>query len=182
MATRQQHRRYKSSWGGHHWKSWADGLTLKGIAALISTGEHRSTHDQPQPTDPSRSRTEGEKDSSRSIGKILIIELGGWTDPPLALWLQSAGYEPKVAQGRQLGLDAVYAAMPLMLIVGGNADPKYYAALRRVSVVPILALTPTTDPEQIVAAFNAGVDDVQMDSIPSNEILARVNALVRRFK
>ena len=119
---------------------------------------------------------------SRSIGKILIVELGGWTDPPLALWLQSAGYEPKIAQGRQSGLDALYDTMPLMLIVGGDADPKYYVALRRVSVVPILALTPTAEPEQIVAAFNAGVDDVQMDSIPSNEILARVNALVRRFK
>lgn len=182
MVTRQKHGRSKPRLGGHHWKSWADGLTLKGISAFISTGEHRSTHDVSKPTDPSRSRTEGEKDLSRSIGKILIIELGGWTDPPLALWLQSAGYEPKVAQGRQSGLDALYDAMPLMLIVGGSADPKYYIALRRVSVVPILALTPTADPEQIVAAFNAGVDDVQMDSIPSNEIIARVNALVRRFK
>ncbi len=182
MATRQKHGRFKFGLGEHHWKSWADGLTLKGISEFISTGVYRSKHDLPKPTDPSRTRTECEKCLSRSIGKILIIELGGWTNPPLSLWLRSAGYEPKVVQGRQAGLDALYDAKPLMLIVGGHADPKFYVALRRVCVIPILALTPSADPAQTVAAFGAGVDDFQSDTIRSEEIIARVNALVRRFK
>ena len=182
MATRQKHVRFKLGLGEHHWKSWADGLTLQGISALISTGAHRSKHDLPKPTDPSRSRTEHAKGLARSIGKILIIELGGWTDPPLPLWLRSAGYEPQVVQGRQAGLDTLDDAKPLMLIVGGDADPKFYVALRRMCVIPILALTPTADPEQTVAAFGAGVDDFQTDALRSEEIIARVNALVRRFK
>ena len=182
MATREKHGRFKLGLGNHHWKSWADGLTLKGISAFISTGARRSKPGLPKPADPSRSRTDREKDLPRSIGKILIVELGGWTDPLLPMWLCSAGYEPEVVQGREAGLDALRSAKPTMLIVKGAADPEFYSALRGASAAPILALAPAADPGQIVAAFGAGVDDFQPDSIEAGEIVARVNALVRRFR
>jgi two-component system cell cycle response regulator CtrA len=118
----------------------------------------------------------------RPIGKILIVELGGWSYASLPLWLASAGYEPEVVQGQEAAFTVLRHTSPVTLIVGGNGDAEFYSALRRASMVPILVLAPAANPEQIVAALGAGVDDLQPDSIDAGEIVARVNALVRRFR
>lgn len=53
--------------------------------------------------------------------------------------------------------------------------------IRRFSQVPILFLTARNDEETIVEALNAGGDDYIVKPFRANELLARINSVMRRM-
>lgn len=115
-----------------------------------------------------------------STGKILIVELGGWTCGSLPALLSQGGYEVQVVSGREAALGVLERGPPVLFIVGGMADPDFYRALRRASAAPILALVPREDEAQVLSAFATGVDQYQTGSISNGEAAAWARALLRR--
>ena len=117
----------------------------------------------------------------RPDGVILIIEVEGWTCGVLPIQIELTGYEVRVVRGRE-AVDSLRLMHPILLIVGGAASLAFYRSLHRASPAPILALVPEADEEWVLDAFSAGVDDCQVGPISSGEIVARVRAILRRFK
>ena len=54
------------------------------------------------------------------------------------------------------------------------------AGLRRASTLPVIALSGTADPDQVVLALDAGADDYLSKPFPMPELLARLRAALRR--
>lgn len=119
---------------------------------------------------------------NRLCGTVLIVELEGWKSGSLPRLLGKLGYQAKIVQGEKAALEALKQESPLLFIVGGMAAPSLYSTLRQASAVPILALAPEPDDEQLLSAYAAGVDQYQIGPVSDNEIAARARALVRRAK
>jgi DNA-binding response OmpR family regulator len=111
---------------------------------------------------------------------ILIVDVDGRMGPLLVRPLEDMGFQVLIAQRDTGALELLGQAVPAVVIVGGPASPNFYRALRRVGSVPILALDPLADDEQVLAAFAAGVDQFQAGPIGGSEVVARVMALLRR--
>jgi len=119
--------------------------------------------------------------SSPPPGKtILIVELDGRMCCPLAQQLEHSGFGTQVASGQAAALDILAREASALVIVVGSAGLDLYRALRRATPVPILALDPRADDEQVLSAFAAGVDQFQARPISCNEVVARILALLRR--
>jgi CheY-like chemotaxis protein len=115
-----------------------------------------------------------------STGRILIVELGGWTCGSLPALLSQGGYEMQVVCGREAALGALEREGLVLFIVGGVADLDLYRALRRASAAPILALVPREDEAQVLSALATGVDQYQTGSISNGEAAAWARTLLRR--
>ena len=112
---------------------------------------------------------------------VLIVDLDGRTGSPLGQSLARSGFGPHVVRRGGAALGMLGRAAPAAVIVAGPADPDLYRALRRATRVPLLALDPQADDAQVLAAFAAGVDQFQAGPISPDEVVARVQALLRRF-
>ena len=117
----------------------------------------------------------------RPNGVILIIEVEGWMCGALPIQIERIGYEVRVVRGR-VAVDSLRLMNPILLIVGGAASLAFYRSLHQATMAPILALVPEADEEWVLDAFSAGVDDCQVGPISSGEIVARVRAILRRFR
>jgi DNA-binding response OmpR family regulator len=106
----------------------------------------------------------------------LIVELDGWTCGSLPSLLGQGGYEARVIRGEEAALEVLERETPVLLIVGGRADPDFY----RASSALILALASKGDEEQALSAFAAGVDQYQTGFVSSAEAAARARAMLRR--
>jgi len=126
--------------------------------------------------DEARDMTKLTHQPPNAAGKILIVELDGWTCGSLPSLLGQGGYEAQVVRGEEAALDVLKRETPVLLIVGGRADPDFYRALS----APILALDPKGDEEQALSAFAAGVDQYQTGIVSSAEVAARARAMLRR--
>jgi DNA-binding response OmpR family regulator len=111
---------------------------------------------------------------------VLIIDLDGRVGQLLAQSLEKAGFVPHVASRGNGALELLGRAAPAVAIVVGPADLDFYRALRRATSAPILALDPQAGDEQVLGAFAAGVDQFQARPTSHDEIVARVQALLRR--
>lgn len=115
-----------------------------------------------------------------AAGRVLIVEVGGWTCGSLPQRLGQFGHETQVVRGREAALQALEHQVPALLVVGGTADPDLYHALRQASPAPILALVPQKDAGQAMVAFAAGVDQYQAGPISNNEAAMWARAMLRR--
>ena len=130
--------------------------------------------------DKAPGRTKLTHQPSNAAGRILIVELNGWTCGSLPSLLGQGGYETWVVRGEEAALDVLRGETPILLIVGGKADPDFYQAVYRALSAPILALAPKGDEEQALSAFAAGVDQYQTGLVSSAEVAARARAMLRR--
>jgi len=125
-------------------------------------------------------RTKPNHQPAHAAGRILIVELNGWTCGLLPSLLGQGGYKTRVVRGEEAALDVLRRETPVLLIVGGRADPDFYCAVCRASSAPILALDAKGDEEQALLAFAAGVDQYQTGFVSSAEVAARARAMLRR--
>ncbi|MGB9671382.1 MAG: hypothetical protein ACPLXR_09590 [Halothiobacillaceae bacterium] len=100
----------------------------------------------------------------------------------LAQSLARLGLEGRVVRGAGAALALLGQVGPAAVIVVGPVHAETYRALRRATPVPLLALDPQADDEQVLAAFAAGVDQFQAGPITPDEVAARVEALLRRAR
>ena len=102
----------------------------------------------------------------------------------LKVVLREAGFEVEATATARGALDAAAVRMPdaaivdLMLPDGNGVD--VCAELRSWSEMPILVLSAIGDEEQKVAALEAGADDYVTKPFGPRELVARLNAVLRR--
>ena len=102
----------------------------------------------------------------------------------LKVILRNAGYRVEEATTKQEALDAVSVRPPdaivldLVLPDGNGVDVA--TEIRRWSQVPIVVLSAVGDEQQKVLALDAGADDYVTKPFGSEELLARLRAVLRR--
>ena len=98
--------------------------------------------------------------------------------------LEGAGYRVVEADSGQLGISQTALCRPDVVVLDlGLADMEGREVLRRIrewSRVPVLVASVRDDPEDKVAALDAGADDYVTKPFDSTELLARLRAIQRR--
>ncbi len=98
--------------------------------------------------------------------------------------LEGAGYKTFEADNGQLGISETALRRPdVVLLDLGLPDLDGLEVLRRIrewSRVPVLVASVRDDPEDKVAALDAGADDYVTKPFDSTELLARLRAIQRR--
>ena len=116
--------------------------------------------------------------------RILLVEDDPVVADTLTLYLEHAGYLVATAAD---GLEALRQARELRpavivldLMIPGLDGHEVCRHLRAESTVPILMLTSRTSEEDRLKGFNLGADDYVAKPFSPREVVARVQALIRR--
>lgn len=101
-------------------------------------------------------------------------------------YLEHEGYAVLQADTGQRALEAVTRAAPdlvvLDLMLPDLAGEEVARSIRTVSKVPIIMLTAKTDADDRVAGLRLGADDYVVKPFSPRELVARVEAVLRRAK
>lgn len=115
---------------------------------------------------------------------VAVIEDDEVVRDTLALYLEQAGFDVEVAsdgvRGLELAQQAGVAAVILDLMIPGLSGTDLCRRLRQTSAVPVLMLTARASEEHRLAGFDLGADDYVAKPFSPREVVARVQALVRR--
>ena len=116
--------------------------------------------------------------------KVVVIEDDAVVSETLSLYLQQAGLTVAVAadgvKGLQLASASDTAVVVLDLMVPGINGLEVCRRLRASSTVPILMLTARATEADRLTGFDLGADDYVAKPFSPREIVARVQALLRR--
>lgn len=103
----------------------------------------------------------------------------------LQLNLEASGYLVSIAEDGLSGLNKVVEENPdlvlLDIVMPGVNGLELCRQIRQFSAVPIILLTARADHKDVVAGLNAGADDYVTKPFSVEELLARINANLRRF-
>jgi two-component system response regulator BaeR len=116
--------------------------------------------------------------------RVLVVE----DDPRIALllldYLRSEGFDAQALADGQLALAEVRHAPPSLLILDLNLPGldgvSLCRAVREFSDVPILMVTARIDELDRLLGLNSGADDYVCKPFSPREVMARVQALLRR--
>jgi len=116
--------------------------------------------------------------------KIVVIEDDAVVAETLTLYFERAGYEVATARDGVAGLALAggddVSLVVLDLMVPGLGGQEVCRRLRTTSAVPILMLTARTSEEDRVSGLEMGADDYVPKPFSPREVVARVQALLRR--
>ncbi|MGE0567183.1 MAG: response regulator transcription factor [Bacteroidia bacterium] len=117
--------------------------------------------------------------------QILLVEDDPSLGPLLQEYLDAKGFETKLAEDGQKGSEAFFKGsydLVLLDVMMPIKDGLTLAKEIRVSDknVPIIFLTAKSMKEDTIDGFNAGADDYITKPFSMEELLARVNAVLRR--
>ena len=116
--------------------------------------------------------------------RIVIVEDDAVVSSTLSLYLTRAGYETVVARDGVRGLELAsgkgVALLILDLMIPGIPGQEICKRLRQTSTLPIMMLTARTSEADQVAGFDLGADDYVSKPFRPREVVARVQALLRR--
>ena len=117
-------------------------------------------------------------------GRVLVVDDDGDIRTLVAGLLERAGYEVNEAADGRDGLRAVFSDRPdLVLLDVTMPGLDGWGALERIrelTDVPVLMLTARSDELEKVRGLQAGADDYMTKPFGRQELLARVEALLRR--
>ena len=116
--------------------------------------------------------------------RILVVEDDRVVASTLQLYLEHAGYRVTVIHDGAAGLHAArepgVAAVILDWMLPAMSGYEVCRAVRAGSSLPILMLTARTTEDDRVRGFDAGADDYVPKPFSPREVVARVQALLRR--
>jgi len=116
--------------------------------------------------------------------RVLIVEDDPIVVETLTIYLEHAGFEVIAsgdgAEGLALAQAPDIAMVILDWMVSGMNGPEVCRRLRAVSTVPVLMLTARTAEDDRVRGLDAGADDYVPKPFSPREVVARVQALLRR--
>ena len=102
----------------------------------------------------------------------------------LKLYLEQAGYEPAIARDGVNGLEMAsgsdVALVILDLMIPALSGLEVCKRLRQTSTVPVMMLTARTSEDDQVTGLDLGADDYVPKPFRPREVVARVQALLRR--
>ncbi len=121
---------------------------------------------------------------SAGEARVLVVDDEPQIVRGLKVILRNAGYRVEEASTKREALDAVSARPPdaivLDLILPDGDGVEVATDIRRWSQVPIVVLSAVGDERQKVRALDAGADDYVTKPFGSEELLARMRAVLRR--
>ncbi|WP_409237299.1 response regulator transcription factor [Streptomyces sp. PA5.6] len=117
---------------------------------------------------------------------LLVVE----DDPDLGLALRTvldrAGYETVLAEDGQTALRLLFAERPALMILDlvlpGLDGWEVLDRTRDMTDLPVLILSGRTSPAEKVRGLRAGADDYLTKPFDTQELLARIEALLRRSR
>ena len=116
--------------------------------------------------------------------RVLVVDDEPQIVRGLRVILTNAGYRVEEATTKQEALDAVSVRPPdaivLDLVLPDGDGIEVCTDIRRWSQVPIVVLSAVGDERQKVRALDAGADDYVTKPFGSEELLARIRAVLRR--
>jgi DNA-binding response OmpR family regulator len=116
--------------------------------------------------------------------RILVIEDDQVVAETLTLYLERAGLAVEVVRDGPTGLARAQAPEAALVVLDwmlpGLSGQEICRRLRAVSSVPILMLTARTSEDDRVRGFETGADDYVPKPFSPREVVARVQALLRR--
>jgi two-component system KDP operon response regulator KdpE len=116
--------------------------------------------------------------------RVLVVDDEPQIVRGLRVILGNAGYRVEEATTKQEALDSVSARPPdaivLDLVLPDGDGVDVATEIRRWSQVPIVVLSAVGDEHQKVRALDAGADDYVTKPFGSEELLARMRAVLRR--
>ena len=112
---------------------------------------------------------------------ILIVSIAS-EDLDLSRAFAESGFIVEVSSGAPASASTVRPHHMLVLVHDSAVHDvvAFCEALRSQSVVPIIVVTASDDEERVVAALEAGADDVVARTVRTRELVARVRAAIRR--
>ena len=114
----------------------------------------------------------------------MIIEDDAVVADTLKLYLEHAGYKPCIARdginGLKMACGKDVALVILDLMIPGISGHEVCKRLRQKSTVPIMMLTARASEDDRVAGLDLGADDYVPKPFRPREVVARVQALLRR--
>ena len=115
---------------------------------------------------------------------ILVVDDSAEVRRAVRRLLERAGHEVvEAADGREC-LHQVYALRPDLVLLDENMpDMDGWTALERMrelTSVPVLMLTARDDPPDLVRGLKGGADDYVLKPFDPDELLARIEAVLRR--
>ncbi len=124
-------------------------------------------------------------DGARSAGqRVLVVDDEPQIVRALKVILRSAGYATEAAESKEEALNAVSVrppdAMVLDLVLPDGSGVEVCADVRRWSSLPIIVLSAVGDEREKVRALDAGADDYITKPFGTDELLARLRAVLRR--
>jgi DNA-binding response OmpR family regulator len=125
-------------------------------------------------------------DQRRSIEgeKILVVEDEPDVQTLLYTILSQEGYQVEIASDGPTAIDIIQVDSPNLVLLDwmmpGMRGLQICRNIRRWSNIPIIMVTSKTSQADLVAALDAGVDDYVTKPFQTEELLARIRALIRR--
>jgi two-component system response regulator RegX3 len=118
--------------------------------------------------------------------RILIVEDDDGIRETLKYNLSAAGYSVSEARDGAIGLRLARTSRPdlilLDLMLPGMSGMEFCRALRRTSRVPIIMVTAKDSEVDKIVGLELGADDYVTKPFSVREVLARVNAVIRRSR
>ncbi len=123
----------------------------------------------------------------RKLPRVLVVE----DEPPIAeliaVNLRHNGFAPTVAYDGEMAQREVDAVLPDLILLdwmlpgkSGAALAREWRAQERTKGVPIIMLTARSEESDKVQGLDAGADDYITKPFSTNELLARIRAVLRR--
>lgn len=115
---------------------------------------------------------------------VLVVDDEAQITRGLRVILKRAGYEVETAETKQDALDAVSVRLPdamvLDLVLPDGSGVDICEEIRGWSQLPIVVLSALGDEREKVRALDAGADDYVTKPFGTEELLARLRAVLRR--
>lgn len=133
-------------------------------------------------------KTDDNRMKENSKGKILVVDDEEALREALGTYLRLEGYEVDVASGAEEAMGMAIGAYNLILLdimmdeISGTEMASELKRRPETSSIPIIFLTALQDEEDMVAGLNLGADDYIVKPYSVRNVLARVEAVLRRSK
>jgi two-component system, OmpR family, phosphate regulon response regulator PhoB len=121
------------------------------------------------------------------MSQILVVEDEASIAELIEMNLRHHGYHVIIAANAQAALQQVDAVLPELIILdwmlqgqSGLSLAKQWRAQGRTREVPIIMLTARADEADKISGLDAGADDYLTKPFSTNELMARVRAVLRR--
>ena len=116
--------------------------------------------------------------------RVLIVDKGSEGAAHTRRSLEKAGYETCCVSDIQEGLRQFFAIQPALVLISekGAGDDIWYLCerIREISTTPILVITPVEEHRNRIRGLNAGADGCLTWPYSNHELIAYVEALLRR--
>jgi DNA-binding response OmpR family regulator len=157
---------------------------VHGVLEMWSEPNFSASLGVPKTVHPTARSASRQSDKVDSPSRLLVVE----DDPDIALALRllfsRAGYEVAYAGDGRTGLKEAYAEHPDLVVLDVGLPEmdgwQVLERLRDVSDVPVLVITAHGQEAEKVRGVGGGAEDYLTRPFANNELLARVEALLRR--